>query len=424
MKAEENIKSYNFYPSSSTFIEDIEYYKEGVNYFSQLEDVDMTCKMLLGLGDSYLHSNKYKKARNSYNIARKLYKDEKNDRGEFEALNRIGDLYVENRDWSHALDYYIQAWNRIKKINDPQEEIDLSYKIGCIYEKEGSYDDSLKYYKESLRRGGKSETQKKYEEVKWKLSHLHPSTTQTLFLLILTIIIFLSEFLTTYGNMNLGLIIHSIVLIALIVGSGLSTSESFSNLLRSMIILPLIRIIGLSMPIMQIDPLYWFPIVSIPLFAVAFILMRSQGLTRESVGIIWDNVPVQALIPITGVITGIIEYFILRPEPLIASLNWINLAVGGIIIIISTGFAEELLYRGLIQKNAENVMGKYYALFFASLLFTALHMGWTSSLDLLFVFIVAMFYGYIFQKTRSIIGISFAHGISNILLFLVMPFLI
>jgi len=95
-----------------------------------------------------------------------------------------------------------------------------------------------------------------------------------------------------------------------------------------------------------------------------------------------------------------------------------------VVIIIATGFAEELLYRGLIQKNAENVMGKYYALLFASLLFTALHMGWTSNLDLIFVFLVALFYGYIFQKTRSIIGISLSHGISNILLFLVLPLLL
>ena len=33
------------------------------------------------------------------------------------------------------------------------------------------------------------------------------------------------------------------------------------------------------------------------------------------------------------------------------------------------------------------------ALFFASLLFTALHMGWASNLDLIFVFLVALFYG-------------------------------
>ncbi len=99
-----------------------------------------------------------------------------------------------------------------------------------------------------------------------------------------------------------------------------------------------------------------------------------------------------------------------------------NLIFASIILIISTGLAEEILFRGIIQKNAENVFGAAIGLLYTSLLFTALHIGWNSFYDLIFVFSVAIFYGYVFLKSKSIIGITLSHGISNTFLFLIVPF--
>ena len=116
------------------------------------------------------------------------------------------------------------------------------------------------------------------------------------------------------------------------------------------------------------------------------------------------------------------EYLILQPKPLIATFNPVTLLTAAIILTISTGLAEELLFRGIIQKNAENVYGTIIGLFYTAMLFTALHIGWNSFYDLIFVFSVAMFYGYAFQKTRSIVGITLSHGLSNTFLFLIVPF--
>jgi CAAX protease family protein len=189
-----------------------------------------------------------------------------------------------------------------------------------------------------------------------------------------------------------------------------------------MMILPIIRIIGLSIPLMQVQPLYWFPIIAVPLFASVYTIMKIQGLSRRHVGLIWGNKKIQFLIAITGVLLGTVEYMILQPTVLIAVLNPVTLISASIILIISTGFAEELLFRGILQKNAENVFGTIIGLLYAAMLFTALHIGWNSFNDLLFVFSVALFYGFAFLKTRSIVGISLSHGISNVFLFLIVPF--
>ena len=189
-----------------------------------------------------------------------------------------------------------------------------------------------------------------------------------------------------------------------------------------MMALPIIRIIGLSIPLLQIPPLYWFPIIAVPLFATSYTIIRAQGLSRRDVGLILGNIPVQFLIAITGIFLGTFEYLILQPKPLIPTQNLETLLFASIILIISTGLAEELLFRGILQKNAQNVLGPLYGLLYTALLFTALHIGWNSIYDLIFVFSVGLFYGYAFYKTKSIIGVTFSHGISNTFLFLIVPF--
>ncbi len=244
---------------------------------------------------------------------------------------------------------------------------------------------------------------------------------------ILTLILYLlaliaAEFITTYVNKTWGLTVHTIILFALLVNAALVESTDFSNLLRSMMILPIIRIIGLSIPMMQIKSLYWFPIVAIPLFASSIVIMRSQNLSIKDVGLILGNIPVQLLIALTGIFTGIIEFFILRPAPLIPEFTPVLILGSFIILLISTGLAEELVFRGILQNNAMKVIGTGFGLLYTSLVFTTMHIGWIYFADLVFVFSVSMFYGYVFIKTRSIFGITLAHGVSNSMLFLVMPF--
>ena len=237
------------------------------------------------------------------------------------------------------------------------------------------------------------------------------------------IAIIAAEIVTAHYSVEYGLIMHTFILFALLINSSITSSVKFSYLLRSMMILPMIRIIGLTIPLMQVNELYWFPVISVPLFAASFTLMRSQKLTLKNVGLVLGNIPVQLTIALSGIILGFTEYLILKPQPLISSFNLESVLFASIIIIISTGFAEELLFRGILQKNAEKILGKMLGLLYVSILFTALHIGWNSTLDLLFVFCVALFYGYTFQRTRSILGITLSHGISNTFLFLIMPFI-
>lgn len=231
-----------------------------------------------------------------------------------------------------------------------------------------------------------------------------------------------AELITTYVNKTWGLATHTIILFALLVNAAMVESTDFTNILRSLMPIPIIRIVGLSIPMMQIKPLYWFPIVAIPLFVASIAIIRSQKLSMKDVGLTLGKLPILLAVAATGIITGIIEFFILRPDPLISQFTPFLLIGAFLILLISTGLAEELLFRGILQTNTMRMLGPAFGLIYTSLIFTTMHIGWIYFADLVFVFCVAMFYGFVFIKTRSIIGITLAHGISNSMLFLVMPF--
>ena len=90
-------------------------------------------------------------------------------------------------------------------------------------------------------------------------------------------------------------------------------SPDFANLLQSLMPIPIIRVVGLSIPMMQIQPLYWFPIVAIPLFAASIILMRNQGLSLKDVGmILGGNIKLQAPIAATGIFFR--DYRVFHPQ--------------------------------------------------------------------------------------------------------------
>ncbi len=200
--------------------------------------------------------------------------------------------------------------------------------------------------------------------------------------------------------------------------------DDFSDLLKCLTLAPLIRMLSTSMPVAPLEQIYWFMVINTPLFIIAFLLIRSQLLTKRRLGLRLGNLKIQVLIAMTGFFLGFIDYSLLKPSPMIASLTPEAFLIPAAIMLIFTGFSEELIFRGLIQTHAEKITGNLYGLIFASTLFALMHIGWKSPPDLLFVLGVGLFYGYVFQKTRSLTGITLSHGITNIMMFLVAPFVL
>lgn len=416
----------NFYDQKN-YENALKYYKKALDNIKSDDGVEQA-DLFLKLANLYSDMNECEPAREYYEKALRIYSRKKDYTGKGYCQTGLGIIMGKNNDYDEARRYYRKALRSFKKTGDTEREGVVLSLAASSYESQGAWEDALDTYKRSYKKFEESghETPSSFAEIKQsieeKRSKFKISRGELILALGYLLGLIVAEVTVAHYNLQIGLTLEAIILFALLINSSLETSYNFSILLRSMMALPIIRIIGLSIPLMQIDALYWFPIISIPLFAASFTIMRSQGLSLKNVGFIWGNIPVQLAIACTGIFLGTIEYLILQPKPLIGTFDLENLLFASIILIISTGLAEEVLFRGIIQKNAMNVFGAFYGLLYTAFLFTALHIGWNSIYDLLFVFMVALFYGYAFYKTKSLLGVTLSHGISNTFLFLIVPF--
>jgi len=233
-------------------------------------------------------------------------------------------------------------------------------------------------------------------------------------------LIVLAEVTTSFADPSYGLFFHSIIFLSLLIPSALS-SEKSSHFFQALSLAPLIRIISLSLPLAHFQPYAWYMVASVPVFLATLALMRVQGLGFREVGLRLSKPLQQGAVALTGIPFGAVEYFILRPQPLAGGLPLEILALLAIGLVISTGLVEELVFRGVMQQNAVYALGEKGGLACVAALFSALHIGWLSLLDILFVLDVGLFFGYVALKTGSILGVSLSHGITNVFLFLVMP---
>ena len=231
-----------------------------------------------------------------------------------------------------------------------------------------------------------------------------------------------NEVLTTYVEPRWGLVLHGALLLVMLVHTAFVWEQPLRDLLLTLSFAPLIRMVSLSLPLINFPLVYWYFLTSVPLFASVVIAMRTLRYDWRDVGITARGWGWQLPMGLLGLAFGVMEYNILAPKPLAAAFTLQDIWLPALILMVSTGFAEEIIFRGLMQRAARDALGEF-SVAYVSLLFAVLHVGYKSLLDVVFVFAVAIVFGYITNKTRSIVGVSLAHGVTNIVLFLVAPFL-
>ena len=232
----------------------------------------------------------------------------------------------------------------------------------------------------------------------------------------------IAEILTTLSNPQIGLLLHGFLLVLLILHATLFSSRGEQKFLITLTLAPLIRLMSLSIPLLNFPLIYWYALIGGPLFLAAYLVFRMTGFKATQIGLNWRAIPWQLMIGLTGIIFGFIEYIILRPAPLIEALTWKQIWLPAIILLIFTGFLEEIIFRGIIQRGAAGTLGRY-GIYYISVIFAIFHIGYHSVLDIIFVFLVALFFGAMVSRTGSILGVTISHGLTNIALYLIIPFL-
>lgn len=106
---------------------------------------------------------------------------------------------------------------------------------------------------------------------------------------------------------------------------------------------PLIRLLSLSLPLTRFPQIAWYPIVAVPLFLAAWVVIRLLGISRQTLGLRVGSLPQQIMLIGGGLGLGAIEYAILKPAPLVSSLTPGSLWLPALSLIACTGLSEELI---------------------------------------------------------------------------------
>ncbi len=219
-----------------------------------------------------------------------------------------------------------------------------------------------------------------------------------------------------------GISLHVITLLVLVLAAVRTSDKKISNMLQVLALLPVFRLINITMPIFLTTTLYFFAFVYGPLFIPLYFVAKSQKFSGREIGMSFEKFHLYFPVSIVlGLALGTIEYNIIHAQSLIIAPTFQNFIVFAVIMVMFVGLAEELLFRSILQTRLEQTVGSISGLIIASLLFGAMHSGYGSLYEILFTFSAGFFLGYLFQKTRSLPFITFAHGLINVFLFALIP---
>ena len=229
-------------------------------------------------------------------------------------------------------------------------------------------------------------------------------------------------------NAALAIGLHALLLVSLVTHASMirRLNPELARLLVAFGPVPILRIVSLTSPLIQFTSLQWFGVISVILYSGIVTAIKLLQPDLRTIGLRLPaarDLPLEAGVVALGLGFGWLEYRILRPSAFVSKLTLGEVIPAVVVLYVATGLLEELLFRGLLQKYATDALGRGVGIVLVTLTFAVLHAGWQSWLDVLFVGSVGLIYSLVVLRTKSILGVSLSHGITNSMLFIFMPFL-
>jgi len=271
------------------------------------------------------------------------------------------------------------------------------------------------------------------------------SRWQVAFLAAIGITITACEYIFAYQNVAYGIVTAlGLVIVIYLLLSIFHLDQRITNCVESLTLLPLYILFTSSLPWFFINQQYLLPAVYSCILALCLWYVYQKNLSlKELFGFSTGGWQVRRLKswgvrnfinlqPVRfvlvglaiGIPLGIGEYFILYPAPAFPAFEVKYLLRDMVYMLCFVGLGEELLFRGLIQRDLTGAFGWKWGLVGASLMFAVMHLTWRSVPELGFVFVAGLVLGALYWKTKSLVPGIVAHAINNVMLVSVMPYIL
>lgn len=250
---------------------------------------------------------------------------------------------------------------------------------------------------------------------------------QVLFIAGIVVAITAGEYIFAYQNVAYGIVIAlALTIVIYLMLSIFHFDQGITNCGESLALIPLYILFTASLPWFFISQQYLLPAVYSCVLGLSLWHIYQKNLSlKELFGISKEKLLIYSLMGLAiGIPLGVGEYFILHPAPAFPDFAVKYLLRDTVYMLGFVGIGEELLFRGLIQRDMTSVFGWKWGLFGASFLFAVMHLTWRSVPELGFVFLAGLVLGILYHKTQSLVAPIVAHGVTNVVLVSVLPYLL
>src|SRR5688572_16989371 len=194
--------------------------------------------------------------------------------------------------------------------------------------------------------------------------------------------------------------------------------------LEALALVPLYILLTASLPWFFLHRQLWLPVIySLVLVLCLWHLQGQYVSVFRLLGfhLGWRGLARASLLGVAiGIPSGTIEYLVL-PQPAVPVLGVEILLRDVAYMLFFVGLGEELLFRGIIQRELTEAVGWKWALFLASLLFSIMHLTWRSAPELVFTFLAGAFFGYLYRRTGNLAACTAYHAVNNVMLVTIAP---
>jgi membrane protease YdiL (CAAX protease family) len=192
--------------------------------------------------------------------------------------------------------------------------------------------------------------------------------------------------------------------------SPLAIGEPGIRLLPAVALLPLLRVLSITMPVPELSPIVWLALAAGPLlFAVVSTARLTDIDVREiGIGVIprdaWSGVLIAASIPV-GILLGWLQPSFLSIDRDAA------LAVGlaAATLVAGSAIAEELVFRGILQPLMGRAIGPI-AIVLTAGVYGATYLGSQSLAVAGIMAVVGLAYGWVVARSGSLWGPLLGHS--------------
>jgi membrane protease YdiL (CAAX protease family) len=252
---------------------------------------------------------------------------------------------------------------------------------------------------------------------------------QGLVIIVICLAITFCEWVFAYQDVAYGVILALfLALIIYMVIPIARMGQPFTDSVESLVLIPLYILFTSSLPwyiISQERPELLLPAVYSAVIALCAWHIYRKNISLRDIGFKRDKLLKYILVGVLiGIPLGAGEYFIITPAAVFPTfeIRYLMRDLGYMVVFV--GLGEELLFRGLVQRDMANLLGWKWGLLGASLMFGVMHLTWQSIPELGFTFVAGLVFGYLYHRTGSLTAPAIAHGAGNTVLVAVMPYLV